>query len=403
MADIRNYEEEKEKRRKREGNYQDKIYRYKMKNFYRVLLALVAVGAVIMLIYTQYQRHVYTGYDVLSSVDRAGYAGTIDRRLGNHILTYSKDGVHCTDTAGNVKWNQTYEIQDIKMALCGDTVAVGDYNGTRIYVLNTDRQLSEINTTLPIRNLTVSSEGYVTVVLEGENITYLNTYDPSGKQSFQGWAKMNGSGYPAAVCLSPNGELLGVSYWYVDAGVVKTNMVFYNFGPVGANSNDFTVSAYSYSDQLIPQIQFINDSTAFAVGDSRLILYRGSHIPEEYVTRLLDEEVRSVFYGDRYIGLVFRSEDGDHLYRMDVFDASAKKVESFMVGSYYLDIDYTDIFFGKDHFVVYNDKECCITTLSGFQKFNGTFEENVRLMIPTGKAYRYMLVTDTTLDTIQLK
>ena len=79
MADIRNYEEEKEKRRKREGNYQDKIYRYKMKNFYRVLLALVAVGAVIMLIYTQYQRHVYTGYDVLSSVDRAGYAGTIDR------------------------------------------------------------------------------------------------------------------------------------------------------------------------------------------------------------------------------------------------------------------------------------------------------------------------------------
>lgn len=69
--------------------------------------------------------------------------------------------------------------------------------------------------------------------------------------------------------LSPGGELLCVSYIYVDAGVLKTNIVFYNFGPVGANNSDLIVSAYTYTDMLIPYVQFLNDSTAFSVGDNR--------------------------------------------------------------------------------------------------------------------------------------
>lgn len=404
MAVIKNYMKEKEKLRGKEPvNYQDKISRYKARNLYRILLVLVAVIALVAIIIVQFRRHVYTGYDVVATVDRSGFEGTIDKKLGGNILTYSKDGVHCTDVRGNVTWNQTYEIQDVKMAICGDTVAVGDYNGTNVYVLNTSKQLSEINTTYPIRDLTVSADGHVTVVVDADETAYLNTYDPSGNMIYQGWAKMNGSGYPAALCLSPDGELLCVSYWYVDTGVLKTNVVFYNFGPVGANSNDFAVSAFSYTDVLIPQVQFVDDSTAFAVGDSRLVLYKGNHIPVEFVTRLFDEEVKSVFYSDQYIGLVFRSEDGDHLYRMDVFDAKTKNADNFLLGSYYIDIDYTDIFFGQKNFTVYNERECVITTMDGFEKFNGTFDESVRLMIPIGKSYKYLLVTDTTFDTIQLK
>jgi hypothetical protein len=49
--------------------------------------------------------------------------------LEDAVLTYSKDGVHCTDADGDVIWNQTYEIQDIKIATCRDIVAIGNYNG----------------------------------------------------------------------------------------------------------------------------------------------------------------------------------------------------------------------------------------------------------------------------------
>ena len=83
---------------------------------------------------------------------------------------------------------------------------------------------------------------------------------------------------------------------------------------------------------------------------------------------------------------------------MDVYNASAEKV-----GSYYFDIDYTDIFFGQDNFTVYNETECIIMNFEGIEKYNGYFSKAVNLMIPTGTAYKYLLVTDTSIDTIQLK
>lgn len=42
-------------------------------------------------------------------------------------------------------------------------------------------------------------------------------------------------------------------------------------------------------------------------------------------------------------------------------------------------------------------------TLSGIEKFNGNFTKTVRLMVPVNNAYRYMIVTDSSVDTIQLK
>lgn len=398
MADIRSYMKEKEKREQKKTGYREKIFRHKLSNVYRFLLVLVAVIALVALAMVQYRKHIYTDYDVVASVPRENASGAVDRRLGQAILTYSKDGAHCTDTKGNVTWNQTYEIQDIKLAISGNTVAIGSYNGRSIYVQNAEKQLTEITTTMPIRNLTVSESGYVTAVLDSTDVALLNTYNVNGEMIYQGQAHMTESGYPAAVSLSPNGELLCVAYWYVDAGILKTNIAFYNFGPVGENVNDYMVSVYSYTDTLIPQVQFMNNSTAFAVGDNRLTIYSGSHTPVETAGFLIDEEIISVFYSDKYIGLVFRAEDSDKLYRMDVFDTAAEKV-----GSFDINIEYTDIFFDQDTFVAYNETECMIMTMDKIAKFAEEFSETVRLMLPTNGAYKYLLVTDDSIETIQLK
>lgn len=398
MADIRSYMKEKEKREQKKTGYREKIFRHKLSNVYRFLLVLVAVIALVALAMVQYRKHIYTDYDVVASVPRENASGAVDRRLGQAILTYSKDGAHCTDTKGNVTWNQTYEIQDIKLAISGNTVVIGSYNGRSIYVQNAEKQLTEITTTMPIRNLTVSESGYVTAVLDSTDVALLNTYNVNGEMIYQGQAHMTESGYPAAVSLSPNGELLCVAYWYVDAGILKTNIAFYNFGPVGENVNDYMVSVYSYTDTLIPQVQFMNNSTAFAVGDNRLTIYSGSHTPVETAGFLIDEEIISVFYSDKYIGLVFRAEDSDKLYRMDVFDTAAEKV-----GSFDINIEYTDIFFDQDTFVAYNETECMIMTMDKIAKFAGEFSETVRLMLPTNGAYKYLLVTDDSIETIQLK
>lgn len=398
MADIRDYEKAKRRKEQKQLGYKEKIMKHKLASVYRVLLILIIISAVLALIAIQYRRHVYTDYDLVSSARRENAAGTVDCRLGDSILTYSKDGAHCFNAKGSVTWNQTYEIQDICVSINGNTVAFGEYNGRSIFVENSEKQISQITTTMPIRNLAVSSSGYVTAVLDDTDVTLINTYKPDGELAFQGQAHMNDAGYPAALSLSPNGELLCISYWYVDAGVVKTNIAFYNLGPVGTNNSDFIVSAHSYTDMLVPQVQFMNNSTAFAVGDGRLMLYKGEHKPVVAAERMIDEEIQSVFYNEKYIGLVFRSDDSEKLYRLDIYDTSADKI-----GSFYLGIEYNDIFFGRDNFVVYNDSQCVITTMSGIEKFNGSFTKPVRLMIPVGNSYKYMLVTEDSLDTIQLK
>ena len=107
-ADIKNYLKEKEKRQKNQDDYKKKIRKHKLTIVYRVLLVAAALGAALALVVVQAKRHIYTGYDTVSSVNRETSSDAIDVRLKNGILTYSKDGAHCTDAKGNVKWNQTY-------------------------------------------------------------------------------------------------------------------------------------------------------------------------------------------------------------------------------------------------------------------------------------------------------
>ena len=399
MADIRSYMQEREKRERKQAGYKQKIIRHKLAAVYRILLVVAAIAAAAALVYVQYRRHVYTAYDVIASAARESAGGATDVRLGNAVLTYSKDGAHCTDAKGTVTWNQTYEIQDARISVCGSTVAIGDYNGRSIYVQNAEKQLGEISTNMPIRNVAVAADGTVTAILADTDITWVNTYSAGGDLLYKGQTHMDDAGYPVAISLSPGGELLCVSYVYVDAGVLKTNVVFYNFGPVGENNSDFIVSAYAYTDMLIPCVQFMNDTTAFAVGDNRLTIYAGKQKPMEKAQYNFDREVQAVYYSESYIGLVFRAESGDEgLYTMEVYNAAADKL-----GSFAIDMEYTDIFFQDNSFVVYNETQCRIMTLEGLEKFNGTFSKAVRLLLPASGAYKYIAVTDDSIDTIQLR
>ncbi len=398
MADIKNYMKEKEKRQQNQQDYKEKIRKHRMNNVYSVLIGLLLLALIVIVVYVQYKRHVYTDYDIVSSVDIDTAEGSINMRLDDAILTYSKDGAHCTNSKGEVTWNQTYEIQNVEVSVCQDVVAIGNYNGRNIYVQSADKQLGEITTTMPIRDIAVSANGNVTAVLADTDVTWVNTYNAEGELLYYGQTHMHDSGYPAALGLSPSGELLAVSYVYVDTGTLKTNIAFYNFGSVGDNQSDNIVSAYSYTDMLIPYVRFMNNETAFAVGDSRLVIFAGGQKPEEKAVYLLEREIQSVYYNESFIGLVFVSDQVDTQYELEVYSASGNKV-----GDYYFNTEYTDIFFEKDGFTIYNDIECLIMTFDGVQKFNGVFNKTAHLLLPTGTPYRYFMVTNNSIDTIQFK
>ena len=398
MADIKNYMKEKAKREQKQADYKEKIVRHKLASVYRILLIIVIFAALIVLMVVQYKRHTYTDYEVLSSAAVEITDSAREVKLGDSILTYSKDGAHCMDSRGNVNWNQTFEIQDIVMDYSGDTVAMGEYNGRSLYLADSEKLIGEVTTTMPIRDLAVSEAGYVTAVLADTEVTWINTYDSSGKLAWEGRSHMNDSGYPMAVTMSPSGELLLVAYVYVDAGILKTTVAFYNFGDVGSNVSDHLVSTYSYTDMLIPFVKYIDGDTAFAVGDSRLMIYSGNRVPVTEAEHLYDREILGVYYNERYIGLVFASDNNENRYQLKVYDTENTGEKIF-----YFDLEYTDIFLGGETLVIYNETECQILTMDGMEKYHGNFEKTVRMMLPLGNTYKYLLLTDDSIETIQLK
>jgi len=398
MAKIHNYQIEKEKRSREKAGYQEKIREHKVKGLVRAALVLLILAILIVLVVVQYQKRIYTSYEVLSGTEREAAGGSIDVRLGEAILTYSKDGAHCTDRDGEVLWNQTFEIQDVLLDICQDVAAIASYNGRDVYVVNEEKILGNFTVNLPIRNVAVSSSGRVVVVMADTEVTHYKIYSADGKELYEGEATMAGSGYPMAVSLSPNGELMQISYIYLDAGVQKTKVVFYNLGDVGANNADYMVSVHEYSDVVVPYVEFMNNQTAYAVGDNMLAIYSGSQKPTEQATFSFKEEIRSVFGNEEYVGLIFYAENAASLYMMNVYDATGK-----MVGTYHFNVEYSDVIFLEDAFLVYNDAECTLITFENVVKYNGSFEKSVRLMLPRKSSYKYVLVTPDSLDTVQLK
>ncbi len=386
-----------EKNSENSRGYKDKIRIYKVTNLYRALLIIAVIAVIAVIIRIQYKNHVYTGYSVVAEVERQKASDARDLRLGTSILTYSKDGAHLTDAKGNIPWNQTYEIQDVVLDVSGSVVAIGNYNGRDIYVLNEKEQLCKISTTMPIRNLAVSENGTTTVIIYDTSVTYINTYDSAGNLIFSGQAHMSGSGYPAAVALSPNGKMLEVSYIYVDAGTVKTTVAFYNFGSVGDNYKDYLVCGYDYTDTIVPEVGFLSNTTSYAVADSRLMIYSGDEQPSVKSEYMYDREIRSVFSGSGHVGVVTLSDKKENKYRLDVYNAAGE-----LDGSFYFDTDYNEIFFEKDDFVIYNDSTCRILSYDGKSKFEGNFNSSVNVMVPTDRAYRYLITDDTAMRIIQL-
>ena len=398
MTNHKEHMGQKNTRERTRQDYKEKLARHRLSRLYRMGVLAFCFLLFVLAFALQFGRHVYTSYDVMDSIPVDKVAGTVDVPLGEGILTYSKDGAHYNTMKGEEIWNQTYEMQEVILSNCKDVAALGAYNGRTIYLANTKEIMGTVSTNMPIRNLTVSQTGLVTAILTDAEVTWINTYNKKGELLYKGQAAMDASGYPLSISLSPSGELLCVSYLYVDAGVIKTNVVFYNFGEIGANYNDHLTGGFIYNDVMVPYVQFMDDETCFAVGDGRLVLYKGAHAPEELATYLYDGEVQSVFYNEEYVGLVFISDDVNTKYEMIAYDKSGKQV-----GNYRFDIEYTDMFFTSNGFVAYNETECLIMTMRGREKFNGQFNRPVNFMCPANGAYRYTLVTDDGIEIIQLK
>ncbi|NLG05395.1 MAG: hypothetical protein GX567_16460 [Clostridia bacterium] len=396
MSYLRGSFEKKEKNTVRDMKRD--IIRHRLTILYRILIVLVVITLIGLGLYFNYQNMIYTNYEVLKRIEFEETTTASYMNYKGNILKYSQDGAMAFTVDNEMLWNETYEMQNAMVDVSGEYVVLGDYKGTMIYLLNASGKCCEVDAMLPVQKLCVSKNGIVAAVLEDGKTTWVRVYDKTGSVVAEIKTTMELSGYPVSVSLSDDGIKLAISYLYVDNGVLTSKIGFYNFGQVGQNEIDNFVSGYNYADTVVSYIEFINDSTAIAVSNDRFLIFRGSQKPTNEFEQPLVEEVKSVFHGDEYTGLVFASTDTEHKYRLDVYDEEGEVV--FTKG---FDIDYSDIILNKDTIIIYNSAECSIYNMRGVEKFKGTFDKSVLVMIPTEHLSKYILISGNRAEEIQLK
>ena len=362
---------------------------------YTILFVVILVGSCVTA-YVMYERNkVYDTLTVSESVLFTPASGTKIMEFDGNIMTYSKDGAGATDAKGNLLWNITFDMQNPMVAMGGKTVAFADYGGTRIYVQGSDSKGYEVGTDMQVRNIAVSDNNVVVAVLEDTDVNWIYLYNSNGDIVAKFKTTMEKSGYPVDVCISPSGEVVGVSYYFLDIGNVRSSVAFYNFGDVGQNYIDNLVSAYNYTDSLVPIVRFLSNGYAFSLSSSRLSVFEGAHKPVNLKDTLLSDEVKAVFYDEKYIGVVFANTGSQDKYRLEIYSEKGDPIQTKT-----FDFDFSNVVFGSDQFTIYGNDRLYVGTMGGKTKLELETDDTLRLVIPTSSPTKFIIVTDNSIKTV---
>ena len=392
MSKMKQYREGKE------GDYKEKIRRYRQSKLRFFCVTAGIIVFVLLAFFLYHSLRVYNHYVTKEVIERTESSSSVTIQIGENMVSYSKDGASCVDTDGNKIWNQTYEMQKPIVGVTSNSIAISDYNGRNIYVMNSEKILGTVSTNMPVKNVAVSESGIVAAVMEDGSTTWIYVYDAKGNVLVFFKTKMNNSGYPIAIALSPDAMLMAVSYLYVDSGIMRSSVAFYNFGEVGQNELHNYVSGFNYTDSVIPYLKFIDGETIVAVADDRVMFYKGSQKPAVLGETLLDREILGIYENKEYVGLVFENNQGETKYCMELYNMEGEKKDTLE-----FDCEYTDILITEKSIIVYNKNEWNVYTIGGRKKFSGIYEQSIQKIVATDNIEKYLIVTGETLEKVVLK
>ena len=355
------------------------------------IIAAVLLGGAAFSIYYYDRYHTFYDFQVVweKSLTEENQEAAIQgegsfcgyMEFGDGVIKYTKDGASYIDSRGKAIWIQSYEMKSPFVTVNGDFAAIGDKQGNSIYICDRSGCQGQVTTTLPVLSLSVSAKGVVASVQEDSKASYIYLYKKDGS-ALDIYVKslLSGDGYPVDVSLSPGGTQWITSFMYLEQGMIKNKIVFYNFG-LGKNDPKRVVGIFlpeDLSDAMAGRVRFMDESHAVAFTDKGLQFFstRVETSPESTSQILLDENIRSISYNDQYAGVITDNGSGADPYCLRIYkpDGSAVFETTF---SY----QYTGFDIEGDLVMLYNDNSCCIYNMAGTRKFSGTFDFTVNKVL----------------------
>jgi len=380
-----------------ERELQKKVKKHRRGNRTAVLSFVIVAVLLITYFYVDHQRKEYSIYTIVDWTELDGMGGSEVASFGGSILRYNKDGVSYVDYSNEQIWNYSYEMQAPMIDVGNKTAAIADKGGNRIYLLNKEGMLGQIETLLPIQKICVSDANTVAVLLKDGDVSRVYYYNASGELISEMKIGMDNMGYPLAMDLAPDGNLFMLSFVSVNGGKLESVISYYNFGNVGQEYQDRLVKSKKYENTLFPVVEFLNDNISVAYGDNMTQIFEGDEIPEEREAITYEDQVQSVFSDENHIGLVFENIGGSSSYRTAVYKTNGNLEFEQEVSA-----AYSHVKIDQDKVIFFNESEMEIYSMSGVRKFAGEYDAIIKDIIATNKQSRYIVITTEELDRIKL-
>lgn len=375
---------------------EEQIRRQKKRRWKRTAIAVGIILALAVGIYLLINLQTYTSVRTLDTYTVSGASGSEYAQFADGVLKYSRDGISYLDQKGEEVWNQPYQIQTPVVDVNETSAAVADKGGNSILVFGEEGLRGEMETDLPIEKIRVSEQGIVSVILVDETSSQILCYDAAGNLLVEHKTSVNGTGYPLDAALSPDGEVMQVLYLYTQEGTITSRVVYYNFGEEGENKTDHEVSKEEYDNTVMPYGFFMNQSVSVAVGDNKMTIFRGSTVPEESVQVKIDKEIKSVFYNQKYIGMVLKNK-GKEGYELRLYNVRGQVAMSEDFTG-----DYSHVKLCGSQVIMYDGKNCSIFTRGGIRKFDGEMNSNILEIFPVAGVNKYIVMNENGMEVVRL-
>lgn len=369
----------------------------------KILLKVIEITAIVIILIVAvnllYELRSFTSYEIRNSIERNHNDVIKFAQFNDYILEYSNDGASCVTHNRDMIWNQSYEMSNPRVDICGKYVVIYDYNGNTLFVLQEKGLESKIETTLPIQTVSVAEQGTVAVLMRGEAEAQVKLFDKKGEELANGKFYGEKGSFPLDVALSQDGKKMAVNMIDTSQGEVGTTISFYNFGSVGQSQIDNNVGTYTYSDILVPEIEYLSDTKMVAFGTGKILIFEGAQKPVLSQEIVLEQEIASYFYSDKYIGIVYDNVDVENAWHVKVMDLKGKVIMENDIS-----IPYTKVeFLSNNEICVTNELECELFTLHSIKKFEYTFEEPIYKIIARDGAQNYTFIFKETTEEVRLK
>jgi len=367
----------------------------------RIRIAVIAGALLIMMLIglvVYNNARIYTDYTVPVISARNDTSSTKYIKFNGKILKYSLDGVSYVDLEDNAIWTHTYSMQSPIIDMAETTVAIGEQKGNQIYIYNVKGLIGKISTASPILKVKVTEQGNVMVVLEDSDKTQINLYDSSGEEIAGSSASIAQTGYPLDISITPDSKKTMLSYLSVNTGLMTTKIAFYNYGAVRSSEGLNLVNSITYENCCIPEIKFLDNSTAIAFRDNGFSVYKGLQIPDEMVNIEFVDEIQSTFYSSNNIGFVFISSEEEEKYRLEIYNLDGE-----LVFSEDFRMDYTRITMDENQIIIQGDTEWCIYNTKGKLIYSGEFEQPIIDIFTHNRIGTYTVIVSNAIMEIKLK